>query len=99
MAAPEMIGALLADSSEQADTAVDLLRLSWLLLGLTAMGVFGVIMLAVFRRAYLRSRGGSRSVRDEPGEAPVADPWSESARRLRVEPSPPDAGQAPGAEP
>jgi hypothetical protein len=71
---------------EQADQALDLLRLSWLLLGLTAMGVFGVILLAVLRRAYLRSHRPGRSQGEPAGARADSDAWAESGRRFRVEP-------------
>lgn len=74
-----------AGSTGEPDRLFDMLRLSWLLLGLTGLGILGVIMLAVLRRMYIRRTRASRSPR-APADAAHADPWSESAKRLRMEP-------------
>ncbi|MFG0275143.1 MAG: hypothetical protein ACF8QF_08800 [Phycisphaerales bacterium] len=92
MTVTHAICAILAQADpapEQADQALDLLRLSWLLLGLTVVGVFGVILLAVLRRAYLRSHRPGRSPDEPAGPRADSDAWSESGKRIRVETPPP----------
>jgi len=76
--------------AEQDDQAFSLLRLAWLLLGLTGLGLFGVILLAVLRRAYLRRQRPARSPDQPSGAARDSDAWSESARRFAEEPEPDD---------
>jgi hypothetical protein len=78
---------LLADQAEQ---AFSLLRLAWLLLGLTGVGLFGVILLAVLRRAYVRSQRSARSPDQPSGAGRDSDAWAESARRFAEEPAPDD---------
>ncbi|MFG0256473.1 MAG: hypothetical protein ACF8GE_01055 [Phycisphaerales bacterium JB043] len=71
----------------QSDQAEPLVRALWGLLLLTIIGLFGVIMLLLARRAYRRH--ANVSGRESPGVTGAStDVWAESARRM---PEPDDA--------